>query len=53
MEVFILVVVVAFIFYIKIALDSKFNQIESNIEDKIDRKFKELFKKIDDLKETG
>jgi uncharacterized membrane protein len=52
MEVFILVVVVAFIFYIKIALDSKFNQIESNIEDKIDRKFKELFKKIDDLKET-
>ena len=52
MEVFILVVVVAFIFYIKIALDSKFDQIESNIEDKIDRKFKELFKKIDDLKET-
>ncbi|QBN19893.1 DUF2339 domain-containing protein [Flavobacterium nackdongense] len=52
MEVFILLVVVAFIFYFKIALDSKFDQIESNIEDKIDRKFKELFKKIDDLKET-
>jgi len=49
MEVFILVLVVAFLFYIKSGLDSKFDQIESNIEDKIDLKFKELYKKIDSL----
>nr|WP_315145732.1 DUF2339 domain-containing protein [uncultured Flavobacterium sp.] len=49
MEVFILVIVVAFLFYVKNGLDTKFDQIESNIEDKIDLKFKELFKKIDSL----
>jgi uncharacterized membrane protein len=49
MEAFLLVLVIAFLFYIKNALDSKINQNESNIEDKIDRKFKELFNKIDDF----
>jgi uncharacterized membrane protein len=50
MEVFLLVLIIAFLFYIKNAIDSKFNRMEDRMEDKIDEKFKELFKKIDDLK---
>ncbi len=52
MEVFLFVLLIAFLFYIKNAIDSKFDRIEDRIEDKIDEKFKELFKKIDNLKET-
>ena len=50
MEVFFLVILVAFLFYINNAIDSKLNRIENRLEDKIDKKFKELYKKIDDLK---
>ena len=50
MEVFLLILLVAFLFYIKNTLDSKFDRLEDRIEDKINEKFKELFKKIDDLK---
>lgn len=52
MEVFLLILGIAFLFYIKNAIDSKFNRMEDRMEDKIDEKFKELFKKIDDLKST-
>jgi len=52
MEVFGVVLVVAFLFYIKSTLDSRLNEIESNIEDKIDRKFKDLFNKLDQLQTT-
>ncbi len=52
MEVFLLVLLIAFLFYIKNAIDSKFDNIEDRIEDKIEEKFKELYKKIDDLKVT-
>jgi hypothetical protein len=52
MEVFLLILLIAFLFYIKNAIDSKFDRIEDRIEDKIDEKFKELFKKIDNLKGT-
>ncbi len=52
MEVFLLVLLIAFLFYIKNAIDSKFDKIEDRIEDKIEEKFKELYKKIDDLKVT-
>ncbi|HAT80654.1 MAG TPA: DUF2339 domain-containing protein, partial [Flavobacterium sp.] len=48
MEVFLLLLIVAFLFYIKNAIDSKFDQID----DQIDDKFKELYKKITDLKGT-
>jgi len=46
MEVFLLLLIVAFLFYIKNAIDSKFDQID----DQIDDKFKELYKKISELK---
>ena len=52
MEVFLLILLIAFLFYIKSALDSKFDRLEDRIEDKIDEKFKELYKKLDDLKGT-
>lgn len=48
MEVFLLVLLVALIFYIKSSLDSKFEKVE----DKIDQKFRELNGKIDLLKGT-
>lgn len=48
MEVFTLVLLVAFLFIIKNTLNSKFN----SIEDKIDERFRELNKKIDLLKGT-
>lgn len=50
MEVFLLILLIAFLFYIKSAIDSKFYNIENRIEEKIDEKFKELYKKLDDLK---
>jgi uncharacterized membrane protein len=50
MEVFLWILLIAFLFYIKSALDSKFDRLEDRIEDKIDEKFKELYKKLDDLK---
>jgi uncharacterized membrane protein len=46
MEVFLLILLIAFLFYIKNAIDTKFD----NIEDRIEDKFKELYKKIDNLK---
>jgi uncharacterized membrane protein len=46
MEVFLLILLVAFLFYIKNTIETKFDRIE----DKIDEKFKELHKKVDDLK---
>ncbi|TRX24113.1 DUF2339 domain-containing protein [Flavobacterium franklandianum] len=48
MEIFLLLLGIAFLFYIKNGLDSKFDRIE----ERIDEKFRELFKKIDDLKAT-
>lgn len=47
-----LVLLFAFLIYIKNVVDSKLNRIEDRIEEKIDEKFKELYKKIDDLKAT-
>ena len=52
MEVFLLVLLIAFLFYIKNAIDSKFDRLEDRMGEKMDGKFKELFKKMDDLKET-
>lgn len=52
MEVFLLVLLFAFLIYVKNAIDSKLDRIEDRIEEKIDEKFKELYKKIDDLKTT-
>ncbi|HQF47672.1 MAG TPA: DUF2339 domain-containing protein [Flavobacterium alvei] len=52
MEVFLFVLLIAFLFYIKNAIDSKFDRFEDRIEDKIDEKFKELFKKIEASKGT-
>ena len=46
MEVFLLILLVAFLFYIKNSIDTKFDRIE----DKIDEKFRELSKKVDLLK---
>ena len=46
MEVFLLVILVVFVFYINNAIDSKFNQFEN----RIDEKFNALNKKIDLLK---
>ncbi|MBC7845902.1 MAG: DUF2339 domain-containing protein [Flavobacterium sp.] len=48
MEVFLLVLLFAFLIYIKNNIDSKFDRIE----DKIDEEFKDLNKKIDLLKVT-
>ncbi len=52
MEVFLLVLLIAFLFYIKNAIDSKFDRLEDRMGEKMDGKFKELFKKMDNLKET-
>lgn len=52
MEVFLLVLLIAFLFYIKNAIDSKFDRLEDRMGEKMDGKFKELFKKMDDLKGT-
>ncbi len=52
MEIFLLIVLLAFLFYIKNAIDSKFDRIEDKIEDKFDEKFKELYKKLGELKGT-
>ena len=48
MEVFLLLLLAALLFYIKNAIDSKLDRIE----DLFDEKFKELHKKIDQLKAT-
>ncbi len=48
MEIFLLVLLVAFLFIIKNTLDSKFDRIEN----KIDERFREINKKIDLLKES-
>ena len=52
MEVFLLVLLIAFLFYIKNAIDSKFDRLEDRMGEKMDGKFKELLKKMDDLKGT-
>lgn len=51
MEVFVMILIVAVLFYIKSAIDSKFNRLEDRIEENLNKKFKELYKKIADLKD--
>jgi hypothetical protein len=50
MEVFVLILIVAFLLYIKSAINAKFDRLEYRVEENLDKKFKELYKKIADLK---
>ncbi len=49
MEVFLMILFVAFLIYIKSAINAKFERLEDRIDENLDKKFKELYKKIADL----